>query len=308
MARIRTIKPSFWTHEEVGNLPSDGQLLFIGMWNFADDDGYIICKPNQLRAQIFPYKAYIDCAPLLVQLVQNGCLECFVDEQDETYLHITHWADHQVVNHKSQKTAATKKLTKLSRLPAILSSPLDDSGTSNAALPVFPVEQAATPKIDLDLSVQEKYTPGVVREAAGTLSPEGNRREIEGNGNRREGIGNVSISTDVEISPPKIDLPQDSVSEPAKKIDILEASPEEDGIDVTKIAAQGSGGEELDVAALYGQPEETLAALPPEPISADIEIPPGIDPNAFAIMQARAKWAAENTQKPIVHEHKRTPL
>jgi len=34
MARIRTIKPEFWTAEQVMELSRDARLLFIGMWNF----------------------------------------------------------------------------------------------------------------------------------------------------------------------------------------------------------------------------------------------------------------------------------
>ena len=40
MARIRTIKPEFWTDEKVVTLPFEARLLFIGMWNFCDDEGY----------------------------------------------------------------------------------------------------------------------------------------------------------------------------------------------------------------------------------------------------------------------------
>lgn len=39
MARIRTIKPEFWTAEQVMELSRDARLLFIGMWNFCDDAG-----------------------------------------------------------------------------------------------------------------------------------------------------------------------------------------------------------------------------------------------------------------------------
>jgi hypothetical protein len=39
MARIRTVKPEFWTSEQVMNCSRDARLLFIGMWNFCDDGG-----------------------------------------------------------------------------------------------------------------------------------------------------------------------------------------------------------------------------------------------------------------------------
>ena len=39
MARIRTIKPEFWIDDVIVELPFETRLLFIGIWNFADDAG-----------------------------------------------------------------------------------------------------------------------------------------------------------------------------------------------------------------------------------------------------------------------------
>lgn len=54
MARIRTIKPEFWTSEQVMTCSRDARLLFIGMWNFADDAGIHPASPVRLKAQVFP--------------------------------------------------------------------------------------------------------------------------------------------------------------------------------------------------------------------------------------------------------------
>lgn len=54
MSRIRTIKPAFWTSEQVANLSRDARLLFIGMWNFCDDNGIHPAKVRTLRLEIFP--------------------------------------------------------------------------------------------------------------------------------------------------------------------------------------------------------------------------------------------------------------
>ena len=58
MARRRMITPSFWTDDSVLELDVEARLLFIGMWNFADDDGIIANKPKQLKAQIYPGDNY----------------------------------------------------------------------------------------------------------------------------------------------------------------------------------------------------------------------------------------------------------
>jgi hypothetical protein len=42
MARIRTIKPEFWTDEKVVECSFEARLMFIGMFNFADDKGNLV--------------------------------------------------------------------------------------------------------------------------------------------------------------------------------------------------------------------------------------------------------------------------
>src|SRR4030067_2379754 len=55
MARTRAIKPEFWSDEKIGSLSFVERLLFIGLWNFADDEGIIKASPLYLKANIFPY-------------------------------------------------------------------------------------------------------------------------------------------------------------------------------------------------------------------------------------------------------------
>ncbi|HIJ83744.1 MAG: hypothetical protein HW380_223 [Magnetococcales bacterium] len=54
MARIRTIKPEFWTSDQVVACSLPARLLFIGLWNFSDDSGICPATPKRLKMQIFP--------------------------------------------------------------------------------------------------------------------------------------------------------------------------------------------------------------------------------------------------------------
>lgn len=54
MARIRSIKPEYWTSEQVMELSRDARLLFIGLWNFCDDGGNHPASPKTLKAEVFP--------------------------------------------------------------------------------------------------------------------------------------------------------------------------------------------------------------------------------------------------------------
>mgnify|MGYP000103035265 CR=1 FL=1 len=55
MPRIRTIKPEFWTDERIGELSIPARLMFIGLWNYADDEGRFEVSPKKLKIWIFPY-------------------------------------------------------------------------------------------------------------------------------------------------------------------------------------------------------------------------------------------------------------
>lgn len=54
MARIRTIKPEFWTSEQVTDCSRDARLLFIGLWNFCDDAGRHKASALRLKMEVLP--------------------------------------------------------------------------------------------------------------------------------------------------------------------------------------------------------------------------------------------------------------
>ncbi|WDZ87212.1 hypothetical protein [Micromonospora cathayae] len=74
MARIRSIKPEFWVDEKIVELSPWARLLFIGIWNFVDDQGYIDEKPVRLKMQIFPGDN-VDIKHLLSELVTIDLLD-----------------------------------------------------------------------------------------------------------------------------------------------------------------------------------------------------------------------------------------
>ncbi len=75
MAKIRGVKPDFWTDEDVVELSRDARLLFIGLWNFACDNGHIQDKPRQIKMRILPGDDDVNCAELLRELATSGVLE-----------------------------------------------------------------------------------------------------------------------------------------------------------------------------------------------------------------------------------------
>jgi hypothetical protein len=54
MPRDRLMPSDFWTWEAVIDCAPMTRLLFIGLWNFADDFGVQPLRPRTLRMQVFP--------------------------------------------------------------------------------------------------------------------------------------------------------------------------------------------------------------------------------------------------------------
>lgn len=105
MARIRTIKPEFWTDETIVRLPFEARLLFIGMWNFADDSGALDYSPDRLRLQILPAESACDITALIDLLEACGLISYWVSEEGTQAISICNWAKHQKIDNPSKKTA-----------------------------------------------------------------------------------------------------------------------------------------------------------------------------------------------------------
>lgn len=100
MSRIRTIKPEFWTDETIVECSLSTRLLFIGMWNFADDSGNIERSAKQLKMKILPADN-IDIEPLIEELIKHK-LVIEYEVPPKKYLHIKGFKNHQVINKPSK--------------------------------------------------------------------------------------------------------------------------------------------------------------------------------------------------------------
>lgn len=100
MARIRTIKPDFWTSEALSECSLSARLLFIGTWNFADDAGNLERSSKRLKMQIFPGDN-LEIEPLIQELITHGLLIEY-SVSGKKYMHIPGFRDHQVINRPSK--------------------------------------------------------------------------------------------------------------------------------------------------------------------------------------------------------------
>lgn len=98
MARIRTIKPEFWTSEQVMECSPITRLMFIGIWNFADDAGRLPLSTKSIKAQIFPGDNFSpdEVRRMLDELSTIGLILVYAVDGKE-YLQVTGW-HHQKID------------------------------------------------------------------------------------------------------------------------------------------------------------------------------------------------------------------
>lgn len=100
--RIRTVKPEFWTDEKTGTLSLPAALLFLAMFNLADDKGRLRGVPSLLKAQAFPYRPEIDIEAALSELLGRKLVRPY-KVGGQSYLEIVNFLKHQVINKPSKK-------------------------------------------------------------------------------------------------------------------------------------------------------------------------------------------------------------
>ncbi len=99
MARIRSVKPEFWTDEKIVELSAFARLLFIGLWNFADDEGRMVYSPKRIKMQVFPSDS-LDISELFGEIRREKLVTIYVVE-DVEYLQINNFDKHQKIDKRS---------------------------------------------------------------------------------------------------------------------------------------------------------------------------------------------------------------
>lgn len=102
MTKIRTIKPEFWTDEELVTCSMATRLFFIGLWNFADDDGIFEWKPLSLKMKIFPADD-VNCEICLRDLMKCRRIARFTHNGKE-YGKILSFAKHQRIDRRFHRS------------------------------------------------------------------------------------------------------------------------------------------------------------------------------------------------------------
>lgn len=103
MARIRTIKPEFWQHEDLSTLQPEVHMLAASLLNYADDDGFFNANPKLVKAGCLPLRDdSVDTTVALLHLSDIGFIKIGTGEDGRRYGSIVNFAKHQVINKKGK--------------------------------------------------------------------------------------------------------------------------------------------------------------------------------------------------------------
>lgn len=97
MARIRTIKPTFFRSRSVKKLTDRAKLVWIGLWNLADDDGRLVDELGILIGDLWALsvtEAKLDAT--LDELHRGGRIIRY-KVAGQAFIQVTGW-DHQRIN------------------------------------------------------------------------------------------------------------------------------------------------------------------------------------------------------------------
>lgn len=106
--RIRSIKPEFWRSEDITSLPISSRLTFIGLWNYADDNGVGDAREAVIAADLYAEDIARDFTEASVRVhddlnaLENAGLIVRYMVGKKRLLHITTWSEHQVINRPSK--------------------------------------------------------------------------------------------------------------------------------------------------------------------------------------------------------------
>ena len=167
MARIRTIKPDFWSDEKIVELTPWARLLFIGLWNFSDDYGRMPFSPKKIKMLVFPGDD-VDVSSCLEELSREDLIRVYERDGRAVSRDPELRRMHQKID---RKTA--------SKFPAPVDEPLPDYATlDDELLDRWRASRESFPK-RVDESSRSAAIPGVLRRALRR------RKGMEGKGSRK---------------------------------------------------------------------------------------------------------------------------
>lgn len=154
MARIRTIKPEFFTSADIVSLSPMARLLYIALWCEADKEGRLVWKPATFKLRYLPGDN-CDVQALCDEVVKAGLVVLY----GEGFAHIPAFKAHQHINPRESVSQLPDPDASTTRQPRVGTRQSRDSDAQggregkgrervNDASPRFPEFWEMWPKSD----------------------------------------------------------------------------------------------------------------------------------------------------------------
>jgi hypothetical protein len=175
MARIRNLKPEFWTDGNIVQLSFAARLFYQGTWNFAlCDRGHLPDDPMELKLKILPADD-VDPAELVEELVKFGRIVREETRDGRKFLRVVRLPDHNKVDPRWSP-----------RCPYCIAEHAEPPGSSEEP-------RGASPKLP--------DTPGSHTGPPRNSAPEGKGREGKGEEGKE-----TSAKPPTDDAPPRVDV------------------------------------------------------------------------------------------------------
>lgn len=117
MARIRTIKPEFFTSEDIVSLTPLARVFYIALWCEADREGRMDWKPGTLKMRYLGGDS-CDVNEVAAELIDAGLIILY-EVEGKRYAEIPTFKTHQVINNReSHSTRPARVIDASSRVKA----------------------------------------------------------------------------------------------------------------------------------------------------------------------------------------------
>lgn len=100
--RIRTIKPEFWTDSFMVSIAPIGRLVFLSLFNVADDYGCFTDDLEEISMLVFPKEDPVDIADWIDLFLAANRIELLEGDDGEVFYRLVNWERHQRVDRPSK--------------------------------------------------------------------------------------------------------------------------------------------------------------------------------------------------------------
>ena len=100
--RIRSIKPEFWSSEDIAALDWETRFVFIALWSYVDDNGVGRDDPRLIVAAVFPldddHRESVARVSRALQTLSDAGLVTRYSVNGKQLLHVASWSRHQKID------------------------------------------------------------------------------------------------------------------------------------------------------------------------------------------------------------------